>query len=77
MKWVPNESNALLDHLIERFNLKNDAHLSRKLEVAPPVISKIRHKLLGVGAVMILRIHDVFGISVADIRKLIESGDAS
>jgi len=31
--------NRLLDSLIERFHLKNDAALSRALEVTPPVIS--------------------------------------
>ena len=32
--------NRLLDTLIENLRLKNDAALSRALEVAPPVISK-------------------------------------
>jgi len=41
--------NRLLDTLIERLRLKNDAALSRALEVAPPVISKIRHGRLPVG----------------------------
>ena len=45
----------LLDSLIERLNLKNDAALSRALEVAPPVISKIRHRRLPVGASMLIR----------------------
>ena len=42
--------NQLLDTLRERMKLKNDAALSRALEVAPPVISKIRHRTLPVGA---------------------------
>ena len=37
------DPNRLLDTLIRHLNLKNDAALSRALEVAPPVISKIRH----------------------------------
>jgi len=37
--FVPNK---LLDTLIERMNLKNDAELCRVLEVQPPIISKIR-----------------------------------
>jgi hypothetical protein len=35
--------NHLLDILLGKMQLKNDAALSRMLEVAPPVISKIRH----------------------------------
>ena len=40
--FVPNK---LLDTLIERLNLKNDADLCRLLEVQPPIISKIRTRL--------------------------------
>ena len=42
------DPNNLLDSLIEKLHLKNDAALSRALEVAPPVISKIRHRRLPV-----------------------------
>jgi hypothetical protein len=35
-------NNAFIDLLIDTMTLKNDAALSRVLEVAPPVISKIR-----------------------------------
>ena len=44
------DPSHLLDTLRERMQLKNDAALSRLLEVAPPVISKIRHRALPVGA---------------------------
>ena len=44
------DPNNLLDTLIDKLHLKNDAALSRALEVAPPVISKIRHRRLPVGA---------------------------
>ncbi len=51
--------NHLLDTLRERMKLKNDAALSRALEVAPPVISKIRHRTLPVGASLLIRMHEV------------------
>src|SRR3954468_7551379 len=60
----------LLDSLIERLNLKNDAALSRALEVAPPVISKIRHRRLPVGASMLIRMHEVSDLSIKDLRVL-------
>ena len=50
------DPNHLLDALIEKLHLKNDAALSRALEVAPPVISKIRHRRLPVGASLLIRI---------------------
>ena len=37
------DPNNLLTGMIKILKLKNDAALSRALEVAPPVISKIRH----------------------------------
>ena len=50
--FVPNK---LLDTLIEKMHLKNDAELCRVLEVQPPIISKIRHRKLAVGATILLR----------------------
>jgi Sec-independent protein translocase protein TatA len=50
--------------------LKNDAALSRMLEVAPPVISKIRHHRLPVGASLLIRMHEVTGMSIRDLRDL-------
>ncbi len=62
--------NLLLDTLRERMQLKNDAALSRALEVAPPVISKIRHRTLPVGASLLIRMHEVTQMSIRDLRDL-------
>lgn len=64
------DPNMLLDQLLEHLSLKNDAALSRVLEVAPPVISKIRHGKLPVGASLLLRMHEVSGMSIRDLRSL-------
>ena len=53
-----------------RMQLKNDAALSRMLEVAPPVISNIRHHRLPVGASILIRMHEVTGMSIRDLRDL-------
>jgi Sec-independent protein translocase protein TatA len=60
----------LLDILLGKMQLKNDAALSRMLEVAPPVISKIRHHRLPVGASLLIRMHEVTGMSIRDLRDL-------
>lgn len=60
----------LLDGLIEKMNLKNDAALAKLLEVAPPVISKMRNDKLPIGSTMLLRMHDATGMSIKDLRKL-------
>lgn len=64
------DPNKLLDILLEKLNLKNDAALSRALEVAPPVISKIRHRRLPVGASMLIRMHEVSLLSIRELREL-------
>jgi hypothetical protein len=64
------DPNNLLDALIEKLNLKNDAALSRALEVAPPVISKIRHRRLPVGASLLIRMHEVSDLSIKELRIL-------
>ena len=62
--------NHLLDTLRDKMKLKNDAALSRALEVAPPVISKIRQRTLPVGASLLIRMHEVTQMSIRDLRDL-------
>jgi hypothetical protein len=64
------DPNHLLDTLREKMKLKNDAALSRMLEVAPPVISKVRHRRLPVGASLLIRMHEVTGMSIRELRDL-------
>jgi hypothetical protein len=62
--------DKLLDHLLTTLSLKNDAALSRTLEVSPPILSKIRHRRLPVGASILIRMHEVTGLSVRELRDL-------
>jgi plasmid maintenance system antidote protein VapI len=64
------DPNNLLDHLINKLNLKHDAALSRALEVSPPVISKIRHSRIPIGASLLLRMHETTGMTVKELRNL-------
>ena len=64
------DPNRLLDAIIARLRLKNDAALSRALEVAPPVISKIRHNTLPIGATLLLRMHEESNFSIRELREL-------
>ena len=65
------DPDNLLDSLLKKLELKNDAALSRVLEVAPPVISKIRHRRLPVGASILIRMHEVSNLSVGELRELL------
>lgn len=62
-------TNQILDEMLSHLGLKNDAALSRALEVAPPVISKLRHARLPFGAVMAIRAHKLTGWPLVDIEK--------
>lgn len=53
-----------------RLRLRNDAALSRALEVSPPVISKIRHKRSPLGASVLIRMHEVSGLSIRELHEL-------
>ncbi|MFZ6753383.1 hypothetical protein ACO0KY_08420 [Undibacterium sp. Dicai25W] len=64
------DPNHLLNTIIKNLHLKNDAALSRALEVAPPVISKIRHRHLAVGATLLIRMNEISGIEIKELRKL-------
>ena len=64
------DPNALFDELIRVLKLKNDAALARVLEVAPPVLSKMRHKNIPVGATMLIRMHEESGLSIKELRAL-------
>jgi hypothetical protein len=71
------DPNRVLDAIISKLKLKNDAALSRVLEVAPPVISKIRHNTLPIGATILLRMHEVSDYSIRELRALMVRQDGA
>lgn len=64
-------ANTFLDKVSALLKSKNDAALSRALEVAPPVISKIRHHALPVGATLMIRIHELTDMSFREMRTIL------
>lgn len=66
-------NNDLMDKLILSMSLKNDAGLARVLEVAPPVISKIRHGHLPVGATLLISAHEESGLSIKSMKAILNS----
>lgn len=67
----------LLDELLKRLRLKNDAALSRVLGVQPPVISKIRHAQVPVGASVLIRMHEVSNLAISELRALMGVPDSN
>ena len=70
----PNENvNRVLDTVIARLALKNDAALSRLLEMTPSAISKLRHGRLALGASVLLRMQEVSGIDIRELKDVLEN----
>lgn len=62
---------VMLDTLMVALKVTSDAALSRKLMVPPPVISKLRNNKIGVSAGLLVRIHDVTGMSINKVRTML------
>ena len=66
----PYDPNAMLDTIMAKMQLRNDAALSRLLEIQAPVISKIRHHRMPVSGALLVRIHEATGLSVRNLQDL-------
>ncbi|AMP07044.1 hypothetical protein CPter91_4749 [Collimonas pratensis] len=62
-------ANKMLDAVIAKLGLKNDAPLSRRLEVSRPAISKIRRGRLRVGASILIHFHETSDLSIAELKS--------
>lgn len=63
-----NGSNVIMDKIKDMLGLKNDAAIARTLEVAPPVISKLRNGVLPFGSNYVIRAHELTGLPVREIK---------
>lgn len=64
------DPNPLLNECIRRNKLNSDADLARLLKLAPPAISKIRHRANPISPMIFIRLHELGGMSFADMRRL-------
>ncbi|HEX8610186.1 MAG TPA: hypothetical protein VF800_02775 [Telluria sp.] len=70
---VKYDPNGLLNALISRHGLKNDAALARFIDVAPPVISKMRHHTLPLGDSFVVRCQEIGKMTLAEVRAFVPS----
>lgn len=75
MRKNPIPQHALLDFLKDRLHCVNDYELAREIGCAPSMISKFRHGTCGVSAALIIEMHEKFGMSIAEIKLLIEQAN--
>ncbi len=62
---------GLLDYLKTEYKLGSDRALAEFLDVAPPAVSKWRHGHLPFSANMILRVHELTGLPVKQIKEML------
>jgi hypothetical protein len=64
------DPSRLLDALRDRMQLRNDAALARMLEVSLTTVQRVREKKAPIGASLLIRMFEVTGISIRDLRDL-------
>ena len=64
-------AHTLFDFLKTEYNISSDRQLCAALGLKPPVLSKIRHGVIGVSGDIMILIHEKTGMSIADIKELI------
>lgn len=63
------KTNAFLDSLLAKLDVKNDAALARMLGTYAPTISKIRHDRLPIGPALRIKIHELTGWTFSHMRE--------
>lgn len=63
-----NPSN-LFDFLCRRYGTKTDVQLAMLLGVGNPVICKMRRRVLPVSGSLLIRIHEITGISIRELKE--------
>jgi len=62
----------LLDYLIKNHGYKNDSAIAFGTGISKGTISKIRNKKLKISAEIIIKVHELYGIPIAQIKELAE-----
>jgi len=63
-------THPVFDVLIARFDLKNDAEISRLIGFQQSYIWKLRNRIVAGSPEVALAIHETFGMPIAEIRSL-------
>ena len=64
-------THALFDFLKKEYKISSDRELCAALGIAAPVLSKIRHGVIGISGDIMILIHEKTGMTIADIKELI------
>jgi len=64
------DPNPLLDTLLQKFKLRNDAELSHFLKVSASAISRLRSRQSPLTPGLLIRMHDATDMSIRELRAL-------
>jgi plasmid maintenance system antidote protein VapI len=67
----PRRPHALMDYLRQTYGIKTDQLLADALGVSFVTISNIRSSTRAVSADVILRVHDITGLSIKQIKEMV------
>lgn len=62
--------NNLIDEVMAKLQLKNDAGVARALKVETPIIEKVRNNRLPLGGYLLMRVRELTGMSTTDLQDL-------
>ncbi len=63
------DPEKLIDRLCKAVGARSYSALGRVIDVSPSVLSKVRHRRLGVSSEILLKIHDATGIPIRELRR--------
>lgn len=64
------DPSKLLDVIKERYQVKTDSGLAELLNMTSPQISRIRHCGVPLSASAMIKIHEITGFSIAQLKTL-------
>lgn len=68
---LPYDPARLLDTLRQRLQLHSDKALAKALQIAPPLLARLRERGVPVSGSLLLRIQDVSGIAIDELQRVL------
>lgn len=69
--WLDYSPDRLLDTMADMLQVKTDSALADALRVGQPILSKIRHRRANVSSGMLIRMHEVTGLTISELKYLL------
>lgn len=65
------DPEQLLDCLLDKMHLREDAELAKKLKMDKRLLSKIRERRLQISGSMLMLMQEATGITIAELRRIL------